>query len=192
LSCIKNASGLYGAFYNGTVHISPKGTKAIGRDRKFGEYFVMHEVFHSRKRSTGEVGVDLSYESGKGHDSYYNAWARSYLEEGSTDLLSRKNLGLSEKYWSAALVSPMYRKHMGTIALLAGKATDWDREKAWDLVDDIHYHINDFDYMANLLDRTVGTPKGGWTGKSLYSAMLSLHRAAQYRGFRDSKWLLRK
>jgi len=190
VACSRNASRLYGAYYKGAVHISPKGTKMIERDRKFGEYVIGHEVLHSRKRSDGSQGADLSFKS-KGDDSYYNSWARLYLEEGATDLLTRRSLGLNEKYWSAAMTSPVYQKNMASLALLAGKATGWDREASWKLIDEMHYNINDSDYIFDLLSRTVGTPKNGWDGKSYYAAMLKLNRAAQYRGYRDSKWLLK-
>lgn len=193
-ACVRKSPRAYAIYRGGEIFVSPKGARAIKKDRRFGEYVLTHEGFHSRKRSDGSDGVDVSFDRVgiiKKDPSYHRAMARYHLEEGATDLLARMAHGVDHNYVADGFFSgaPPYMQQMGAIAILAGIATDWDRAAAWKLINLMHYNINDDGYIFDLLTKAFGTPAGDWDGSSYYALLMSLQKTAKDGNFAELGWL---
>jgi hypothetical protein len=193
VSCSRKTKKLYAVYKNGEIHVGPRGVYMSNTNRKFGQYIFTHEAFHGRKRSDGSFEADLSYTGNKLSKSYRSASSRMALEEGSTDLLARKAMGVNERYW-AGITGPRhgYSNYMAAIAILAGKASGWDRDEAWRIIDKLHYHINDEQYIQKLLTQALGTPVGGWEENSTFITMQRLQHAAKWNQWRSMGWLFGK
>jgi hypothetical protein len=194
LACARRAPRAYAIYKDGTIHVSPKGARAIKKDRNFGEYMLTHEAFHGRKRSDGSNGVDVSYEKVgviKRDPSYHRALARYHIEEGATDLLARQAHGVDHKYNAKSFFAgaPFYTGQMGALAILAGIASGWDKAKAWKLINQMHYHLNDDEYMFDILSKAFGAPGSGWDGSSYYAILMGLQKSAEQGNYAELGWL---
>ena len=194
VACVRRSPRAYAIYRDGKTYVSPRGVKAITKDRKYGEYILTHEAFHSRRRSDGQDGVDVSFDKVgvvKRDPSYHRAMARYHLEEGATDLLARQLHGVDHNYTADSFFSgaPAYMKQMGAIAILAGIASDWDKAEAWRLINLMHYNINDDGYVFDLLSQAFGTPAEGWDGSSYYALLMSLQKTAKDGNFAELGWL---
>ncbi len=194
VACVRRSPRAYAIYRDGKVFVSPKGTRALKKDRKFGEYMLTHEAFHSKKRSDGSYGADVSFDRVgviKRDPSYHKAFARYHLEEGATDLLARMAHGVDHNYTADNFFSgaPAYMQQMGALAILAGIASDWDRAKAWKLINLMHYNINNDEYIFELLSQAFGTPANGWDGSSYYALLVSLQKTAKDGNYAELGWL---
>jgi hypothetical protein len=188
--CHRVASRSLAAYTNKALHVSPKGIRTISTNRRAGEYILMHEAFHGRKRSDGKFGADITYTK-FGSESHRRAMVRSYIEEGTTDLLARKALGVNENFWPGG-VSHAYSKYMGAIAILVGRVSGWDQDEAWRLVGEMHYHINDEVWLEEILTQAFGEPEGGWTHNKIFIVMQRLQHAAKWNQWRALGWMFGK
>ena len=181
----------YGAYMGGKIHISPRGAKAIRERRKFGEYLILHEARHSRRRSDGSYEADLRYRK-KDKEAKFMASGRKILEEGTVDLLSRRDLGLTHRTWLKDYNKISRFPYMGAVALLVAAASGWDRARAWQIIDRINYRINDNESIWEVLyfiGEALGEPVGGWNGKNLYALLVKLQIRAAASGYRELGWL---
>jgi hypothetical protein len=190
LTCSAVIGKTYGAHINNTIYIGPRGTKAMARDRKFGEYVVQHEAMHSRVRSDGSHGSDLSFDrSIKG--SFEGAHARKTCEEGLTDLLARRLCGVNHKYWLGG-GSGAYMPNMGAIAILVGQASNWNKSVAWQMIDQLHAHINDPGYWNEFLSSIVKPRAGSYEdGNNYFALMKTMQRRAEWGNYEALAWLFR-
>jgi len=183
-ACLLKTKRTYAAARDGDIFVGPHLLEKIEKDRKFGSYSIVHEMTHTRKRSDGSLGLQIK--EGRAHRNYGNV----LVEEGTTDLLARRAMGVNHRYWANKYSSPVYKGHMGTVASLAGVLSGGDRDKAWKLIDEIHFNINDDDYMHGLFTKALGgEPKNGWDDRSYFSAVSKFGRAAEWSRYKDLKWL---
>lgn len=192
--CVRRSPRAYAIYRDGKTYVSPKGVRAIAKDRKFGEYVMTHEAFHGKKRSDGSYGADVSYEKVgvfKRDPTFHRAMARYHIEEGSTDLLARMAHGVDYNYNADSFFAgaPAYMGQMGALAILAGIATDWDKAAAWKLINMMHYKINDDQYIFELLSDAFGEPANGWDGSSYYALMMGLQDSAEEGNYAELAWL---
>jgi len=169
-SCQKSVKKSLAAAYRGRVYVGPRAIRAYDKDAPGGKYIVTHEMLHTRKRADGSLGLDIDkYKTKRGQ--YIATWA----EEGCTDLLARRYSGLGSKT-KAGGYNILYQKYMGAMALLALTVADNNKDKAWDIIDNIHYNINDTTTLQKYLSMAFGTPRGGWTEEKAYAALWYLQK----------------
>jgi len=188
--CRKTASRSLAAYTDKSLHIGPRGLRTISTNRKTGEYILMHEAFHATKRSDGKFGADVSFTK-FGDESYRRAMSRKYIEEGTTDLLARRALGVNESYWPGG-VGGAYKNYMGAIAILTGRVSGWNRDDAWRLVEEMHSYVNDEMWLRELLTNAFGEPEGGWTSGKIFIMMQRLQHAAKWNQWRALGWIFGK
>jgi hypothetical protein len=191
-NCAKSTKNSYAVATSGVIHLSPKAVALATEDRKLFEHVMTHEAFHTRKRSDGSHAVkapDVTTPQGRARmRSLY------HIEEGTTDLLSIKSGGEKEGYWNTPAGRTVISRSphlyaMGAMAVLAGISSGWDRQKAWSIIDGLHYHINDYEYLEQLFVEVFGKPKDGWTDFSVFIVLQELQKAAAEDNFRSLGWL---
>jgi len=175
-ACITKANNSYSFYANGSIHVGPRGIEAILADRSFGERIISHEAYHSRKRRGGKFGPTFR----TGEKYIYDNYAKRDIEEATTDMLSMRDAG----------GNPIYLGQMGAMSIMLGQVSGWDKDKAWKLADDLHYNINNWDYIGKLAtDFVGGTPEGGWSGAMIYALLAELQKSSAKNNHQALNWM---
>jgi len=122
------------AFHDGKIHVTPRGSKVLGKNERLQSHVLTHEAIHGRLRANGE-------------HAQIRDWRQGGFEEGSTDLMAAALNG-SSNYIA-------YRDYAAGIARRARRESADDQAAAWRWISDMHYRNSDPAHAGR-------TPPGSW------------------------------
>lgn len=121
------------AFHDGKIHVTPRGGKILGKNKRLKSHVLTHEAIHGRLRANGE------------HAQMQNL-RQAAFEEGSSDLMAAALSG------SLGMVA--YKDYVASVATLA-RGSSRNQKQAWEFVSDAHYNNGDPQFAPSL-------PRGNW------------------------------
>jgi len=173
------------AYYDresGKIHINPVHNEFWNRRQDFARLFLTHEVLHSKKRSDGNYGVVVT-----GDEKSPEYMTKFYVEEGTVEMLSRHRLGFHEWNDIPGQIEPMYKPQMGALSTVAAIVSGWNLDKAWEIIDQLNYHINDPQYLFDLMEQAFGGED--WDYISTQAMLEELMMSEETTGFRSLGWM---
>lgn len=176
-ACMQDRKHSYATTVDDVVYLSPTGIAYMAGFKGHGSALFLHELHHSRERSTGLFNLD-HLKTARG------IYATLDLEEGTSDLLGVRGAGSYEgPEWMG------YPGQAGAIAIVLAELTGFDLGKAWQMVDSLHFNMCNWDFVAELFADYLGVSSSDLDEGDVYALIQTLMEKAAANNYAALGWL---